>query len=491
VEILPGLRTPGNDPGGQATEPTLPRMRQGEMQTGDGQVMAFEEVLKNKNSWGIEPWDVMETPWPLPDKSVQTVITSPPYWGLRDYGMARWEGGDPNCNHLPRSQVIGTSSGRNKGSFRDPPNQICNKCEAIRHDPAIGLEPTFDEWLEKMVAVFREVRRVLRDDGTIWVNMGDGYSRSPARGVKFQSGPTTYLTNRQADEGNRGPEPPFGLAEKNLIGMPWRLAFALQADGWILRSDIIWHKPNPMPESVTDRPTKGHEYLFLFAKQPRYYYDADAVREGHTAGNTQRQNTQPREDPSGNARSFKFSVSKRFLNPLGRNLRTVWTIPTAPFPEAHFATFPPKLIEPCVRAGTSERGCCGKCGAGWGREIEAPHRGATTSPGGRPDSRMKCPTGKADDSDTRGMPSYQGQTTGWSPSCSCKADPVPCLVLDPFMGSGTTAVVATRLGRRAVGFELNPDYIDMARQRIINDAPLFNTPVVEAENAVGTNRRLF
>lgn len=180
--------------------------------------------------------DVREVLKALPSKSVQAVVTSPPYWNLRNYGIA---------------------------------NQL-------------GLEETPEKYVANMVDVFRELKRVLRSDGTVWLNLGDSFARNSSKGIKFQSGANTYMTNRQANEGNRGPAIPSGLKEKDLVGIPWRVAFALQADGWWLRSDIIWAKANCMPESVEDRPTRSHEYIFLLTKQARYCYDGEAVREPAT-----------------------------------------------------------------------------------------------------------------------------------------------------------------------------------------------------------------
>jgi DNA modification methylase len=285
-------------------------------------------------TWQIIQGDAIERLKELPERSVQTCVTSPPYFGHRDYG-------DPG---------------------------------------QIGLEPTPDEYVQKLVEVFREVRRVLRDDGTVWLNLGDSF----------------------------GPN-------KQLLGVPWRVAFALQVGGWFLRSDIIWAKllkPNPMPESVTDRPTKAHEYLFLLSKSKSYFYDADAVREEHTVAPEHRRErvTPGARRPGAFARSFEAGNgdgdgnSRGYPNG-GRNKRSVWTVATQPFPGAHFAVFPPKLIEPCVLAGSSH-----------------------------------------------------GTT-----------------VLDPFAGAGTTGLVATRHGRSFIGIELNPEYAELARGRIIDDAPLFNT----------------
>lgn len=267
----------------------------------------------------------------LPDGSVQTCVTSPPYWGLRDYGQ-----GDQ-----------------------------------------IGLEQTPEEYVTQLVDVFREVRRVLADDGTLWLNLGDSYG-----------------------------------AGKQLMGIPWRVALALQSDGWVLRQDIIWHKPNPMPESVTDRCTKAHEYVFLLSKSARYLYDADPIREPLAPATIQRDKS-PRgrsQAGGGSAKSlagyeYTPDLGNMTSNPLGKNKRSVWTVATKPFRAAHFAVMPESLVEPCILAGSS----------------------------------------------------------------------LGDLVLDPFAGSGTVGVVALRHGRDFIGVELNPDYAAIAEARIAGDAPLLNT----------------
>ena len=328
----------------------------------------------------------------IPKESIQTVVTSPPYWGLRDYG----------------------------------------------HDSQLGAENTPDEYVDGLVDVFREIRRVLKKDGTVWLNLGDSY-------------PTGKIE---------------GLKPKDLAGIPWRVAFALQEDGWWLRSDIIWHKPNPMPESVTDRPTKSHEYIFLLTKNPRYYYDADAVREPHTweennprlsgmernaqkyrdkvygggcsgfAGHsgTRKADGSSLNHPLGknkrtvwteDDKNIKGNMSERGVtrtteglnlksaeekqHPLGRNKRDVWTVNTKPFPEAHFATFPEKLIDTCIKAGTKEND----------------------------------------------------------------------IVLDPFSGAGTTGVVACKLNRIYIGIELNPEYAEMSKNRL---AKTVGTSVSQAKD---------
>ena len=258
--------------------------------------------------------DCIETMRRLPAGSVQTCVTSPPYFGLRDYG----------------------------------------------HDGQIGLEPTPDEFVAALVAVFREVRRLLADDGTLWLNLGDSYAGSGkgrnADGSHQEGG--KQGTSRGTIEGKLVKTHAPDCKPKDLIGIPWRVAFALQADGWYLRQDIIWHKPNPMPESVTDRCTKAHEYIFLLSKSPRYYFDHEAIKEpvspdmlrrakaGHTRG-------QGKLDKS---RNDATTVRPTKITGTTRNRRSVWTVTTKPFKGAHFATFPPDLIEPCILAGCPEGG---------------------------------------------------------------------------------------------------------------------------------------
>ena len=343
---------------------------------------------RSGRNWKLLIGDCRDRLADQPEGSVQTCITSPPYWGLRDYGV----------------------------------------------DGQMGLEETPEAFVREMVDVFRSVWRVLRDDGTLWVNMGDSFS------------------------------------DKQLAGMPWRLAFALQADGWYLRSDIIWSKPNPMPESVTDRPTKAHEYIFLMTKRPRYFYDADAIREGSSRqlkpffrpesylGNRSHDNSCDRVGPED---------STETTDGVGRNKRTVWEIPTQPYSEAHFATFPEALVVPCVLAGTSERGACPACGAPLVRVVDVRQEIIAAGGYGKVGDGARNPATRTDlpKDKTRRI----ATTTGWSPGCDCEpADPVPCVVLDPFAGSGTTGKVSVELGREFIGVELNPEYADLAAKRITN-----------------------
>lgn len=525
--------------------------------------------------------DLLKT---LPDQSVHCVITSPPYYGLRDYGTATWEGGDSDCDHVVGAIRTGLgleklgeryAGGRHKAAEPKPmmAKGMCPKCGARRTDGQIGLEATPADYIAELVSVFQEVWRVLRDDGTVWLNLGDSYNN-----FRVEMGPGQAVHGR--DKLNGKPEPKSrprgaaGLKEKDLMMMPARVAIALQDSGWYVRSDCIWCKPNPMPESCTDRPTSSHEHIFLLAKSgdttfwthrdgagsraqpapdyrwldgdndeaetdqepplwrlerssvdPRrkrwrrvnlwvgrdYFYDAEAVREGVApsqigrersdvvGGKSWNERNQHSEGGTYEIRKLRPSVAKggfggktadqaqpAFRADYGsRNLRNVWTIATLPFASAHFATFPPDLVETCVRAGTSERGCCQQCGAPWFRRItkgapDEAHRaasGADASGGYNGQSTKNHDAAgvqNASDVKRRILEGMREKTYDWSPTCGCdRWPPVPCTVLDPFMGAGTTGLVADRLGRDAIGIELNPDYAELARKRVVGDSPLF------------------
>ena len=264
----------------------------------------------------------------LPAQSVHCVVTSPPYYGLRDYGTASWQGGDDECDHL---EITNTSTSSTLGSSKDgiasektllmtnrQYKSICAKCGAVRIDQQIGLEESPQAYVDKLVEVFRAVHRILRDDGTLWLNLGDSYASG-----------------------------------KQLIGVPWRVAFALQADGWYLRQDIIWHKPNPMPESVTDRCTKSHEYIFLLSKNEHYYYDNVSIQEQVVNMGNPRKFRDAKEHSEG---TMKNDNGRVYIPKETRNKRSVWTVNTKSYVEAHFATYPVKLIEPCILAGCPELG---------------------------------------------------------------------------------------------------------------------------------------
>jgi len=396
-------------------------------------------------TWRILQGDCREVLATLPAESVQTCITSPPYWGLRDYG----------------------------------------------HAGQLGLERTPEEYVARMVEAFREVRRVLRPDGTLWLNLGDSYAAASNRTTgrndpdfnkrtRMRYGKWSDAHGYAADQPRSVLEVASGLKPKDLIGIPWRVAFALQADGWWLRSDIIWAKPNPMPESVTDRPTKAHEYLFLLAKSERYFYDAEAIRESFapTTIADARVGTQRVADFGAAAAKYgdETSAARRCARNAvgdpgaGRNRRSVWTISTKPFSGAHFAVMPWDLVEPCVLAGTSERGQCPECGAPWDRVVDVEpmvfrhsEREAT-----------KKEAGLATALHGTLLEPAKRKTTGWRATCECDGEPVRQTVLDPFAGSGTVGMVALRHGRSFVGIELNPTYAAMARERITGDAPLLN-----------------
>lgn len=401
----------------------------------------------------------------LPEESVHCVVTSPPYWSLRDYGV----------------------------------------------DGQLGLEATIEEHIEAMVDVFRSVRRVLRDDGVCWVNLGDTFIGAP----HGHAGTKSTLDGRSPEvleersralrtHSKRG----AGLKPKDLVGMPWRIALALQADGWWLRSDIVWHKPNPQPEAVLDRPTRSHEFVFLLSKSEVYFYDAEAIREVTSGGAHSRGGgVHPKavaganyivDDAGGrlikdHARdAMGLRPGSRFGRSPGwrskqnesyagavrhivqrRNARSVWTIPTHPFSEAHFATFPPELAERCILAGTSAMGACHKCGSPIERRVST-----STSTDGRPHLGTREPhEGRIDATNRQKTPPSgiisDHETVAWATRCRCRgAGARPCVVLDPFGGAGTTGLVARNLGRDSILVELNPEYIEIARRRLFADQPL-------------------
>ena len=507
------------------------------------------EVAVNP-TWQIRQGDAIEQLRLMDERSVHCVVTSPPYWGLRDYSVAG----------------------------------------------AYGLEPTLEEYIERMVEVFREVRRVLRVDGTCWLNLGDSYCASAGqrgsrrtRGEDHKSGDRNGRINGPNRAGVAGFKP------KDILGVPWLVAFALQADGWWLRSDIVWHKPNPMPESVRDRPTRAHEFLFLLAqsgapqfwthrdgpgsrtKPPPdyryihretgeelvdppdgwdedgspwrrlnlwsghdYFYDADAVREplaessvarisqpsfwdqeggpkdhrnGVNPNRSARQSLEnlarrtpagwnvdhdesdlkgryPRKEDKRGGHSRRHDglsdrwdhMSREEQQAMGANKRDVWTIATQPYAGVHYATFPEKLVEPCILAGTPVRGVCAECGAPWTRVVER-----TGQVNHRESAHV--PNNSSTKTDSTGWAPVTRATGRWQPTCAHDAGVVSATVLDPFCGSATTGVVALRHGRSFIGIELNPEYVQQGRRRIFEDAPLFNGPPTSITPAAGGHKR--
>ena len=424
---------------------------------------------------------------PLADNSVHCCVTSPPYYALRDYQTGRWEGGDPQCSHRMGCQVAQTKhpNAANTVAIGIRPGvdaSQCRLCGATRIDRQIGLEKTPEQYIAELVSVFREVRRVLRPDGCCWINIGDSYSGY--HGNKNSEIPTSATNgwtrgtneNLRTSTANRN-----GLKVKDLIGIPWMLAFALRADGWYLRSEIIWHKRSPMTESVKDRPTKAHEQVFLLSKSPKYFYDWFSVLEkastnpvsqarrnrtdNGTVGRKGLQGT--RYGQSGNGKNEDSQTGQR-------NLRSVWPLSNESFRGSHYATFPTKLVKPMIMAGTSEKGCCPACGAPWKR-IVTKERIAT-----RPGTNSKV--NRASDHEDSPYNGHSGAVVGnrdpnrhatkyvhvgWKPTCQCGIEEtVPCVVLDPFGGAGTTCLVAEQLGRMGIGVELGPQYCRMAQRRL-------------------------
>ncbi len=405
--------------------------------------------------------DIMRR-WAAEGVRVQTCITSPPYYRLRDYGIAG----------------------------------------------QLGLEKTPEQYVANMVEVFRCVRDVLADDGTLWLNIGDtyaskagGYDSTGSQGATSMR-PISAGTKAAVLKGTQR-RPPPGIHTKELIGIPWMLAFALRADGWRIRQDVIWSKSNPMPESVRDRCTKSHEYVFLLTKGDRYFFDNEAIKEpavGGVAGNVNpvkgagddtmrtrdglhayaararsRRNSFARETKASEGEHGQKAQHRpgRYDVDYGgetRNRRSVWSIPTKPYKGAHFAVFPEALVDPCVAAGTSERGHCPRCMKRWKRKtrpaIEVAHTGETSSayPEGSTANRLSMLRQAAREQGRE----YTGSriTVGWVASCKCGVEPVADVVLDPFIGSGTTAVVAIRHGRQYLGCELNPGYRALQVERI-------------------------
>lgn len=296
----------------------------------------------------------------LPDNSIQMCVTSPPYFNLRDYGTGHWEGGDPNCEH--KGKLIASNHNFNyadgRGSNGEIRSNICEKCGAIKVDEQIGLEETPEQFVDKLVQVFHEVKRVLKEDGTLWINIGDSYCNSNGFERSDSEWKRKGRADAKANDRNLTSLHNTGLKTKDLIGIPWMLAFALRADGWYLRQDIIWHKTNPMPASVEDRCTSSHEYIFLLSKSPKYYFNYEAIMEDSTKDVTSEfyfGGNKYVENDTGICDASHRTYSGNPYIPNGRRRkRDVWQVPVSSSRDSHFATYPKKLIEPCILAGSRE-----------------------------------------------------------------------------------------------------------------------------------------
>ena len=400
-------------------------------------------------SWTIHTGDASEVLRSLPSESAHCIITSPPYYQQRDFGCpeSTW-GGQQDCRHQWADRSYQRRTGpdiRPAGSPRQESNvgslgreqvwtnATCQSCGAWWG--VLGQEPTIAQYVKNLVGIFREIRRVLRPDGNVWLNLGDkgvsdkgrvfnpgGGANSKGMGPKQNGALPLWRPNKSELDAQN-------LKNKDIYMAPHRVALALMDDGWWVRSDIVWHKLAPMRESVKDRPTRSHESIFLLAKSPRYYYDHIAVR------------TAPRQWPP-------HPPGRRPLEG-GANLTDVWVIGPQPYEGDHFATYPDKIVEICLKAGTSAMGTCPTCRAPWKRHEE--------------------------------------DVDAWFPTCAHKADEsdlIPAVVLDPFAGSGTTGVVALRHGRQFIGIDVQSDYVQQARRRILQDAPLLN-PGGEQPSEIG------
>lgn len=297
--------------------------------------------------------DILKT---FEDESIDCCITSPPYYGLRDYGTGVWVGGDPNCPHRRMSKyspltTTGHAQEELQGNVGDAIyKKVCPLCGAVREDKQVGLEETPEEYIDRLVKIFREVKRILKEDGTLWVNIGDSYNSAQTGSIHSDK----QKTNKGSFSNIYTKKLVDGCKPKDLIGIPWMLAFALRADGWYLRQDIIWHKPNPMPESVKDRCTKAHEYIFLLSKSPRYYFDYESLKEPCVTFDTHvrdRDTTKMNHTP-GRSRMCGLTTNQYTT----RNKRDVWTIKPSLFKGAHFATFPEELVKNCLLAGCKDGG---------------------------------------------------------------------------------------------------------------------------------------
>lgn len=405
------------------------------------------DVIGGSAPWSVDVGDCLAWLRTLPGGCVQTCASSPPYYGLRDYG--------------PEGQI--------------------------------GLEPTMGEYVARLVEVFREVRRVLREDGTLWLNLGDSYNADGRKGRAHMGEGKNSGYSAWANKN------PAGTKPKDLLMVPARVAIALCDDGWFLRSEISLTKLSPMPESCRDRPSRATEKLYLLAKRPAYYYDQEAERVPPAAASLARlaPGAAPRKDKAAAGREGLASntmSNARGVSPAGRNLWDYWADATEDVPpaawdwvtepqrHAHYAAFPSWLPRRCLRLGASLKGCCPACGAPWRRQVER-----TKVTRSRPNDYTKRTGGAGTGNSCKNtVAGVSAVTTGWAPSCACPPrEPAPCVVLDPFTGSGTTGAVARDLGMRFLGVDINPEYAEMARRRIGSANPLMDACDSAAAPAAG------
>jgi len=365
--------------------------------------------MKLKNKVSLIHGDAKDILSQLPDESVHCCVTSPPYWQLRDYSV----------------------------------------------DGQLGRESTPEEYIAKLVSYFSEVKRVLRRDGTFWLNIGDTYKRSDMK-IPYRN--------------------------KNLLGIPWKLALALQDDGWNLRCDVIWQKSNVLPDGVKDRPTRCHEYLFLFTKKVfGYFYDYWATLEDSKNITKGLQRFGARVQKG----TMRHDQDRLFEHYGKRNKRSVWTMPVSSFKGAHFATFPPDLIEPCILAGTSAKGCCSGCGSPYERILNKERSKELV----RYDIEL-CDGIQASQSDKYEEEIFRLKHVGWEPTCSCGISEIDnCVVLDPFSGTGTTGEVSLKHRRDYIGIEINKEYLNISNQRLGfgDEDDLFRDEFVEIKNDINNN----
>jgi DNA modification methylase len=438
---------------------------------------------------------------PLADKSVNLIFTSPPYFGLRSYKTSRWVGGDPFCEHVKNPNA--TKKMGNPEFIKNRPSReatkmkgyyyedVCEKCGAVRVDEQIGLEDSIEEYVQSIVEISRELWRVLRDDGIYYLNIADSYAggkgqsgsggadRQRERHNKGESINTDYQTlggkkqTRPTD--NRAMLRNAGIKPKDLCMIPARVALALQADGWYVRRDIVWAKGcsgnymggSTMPESTKDRPTSSHEYIYMFTKSAKYYYDyygqlEDALYDGRNDTEFKGSEKYSLEAVQTVSRAGGERWPNQVNGERKRNRRSVWVYNPGNYKGSHYAAFPMDIVEPAILAGCPPK-VCAKCGAPWERVVES----KASTPG--QNIGYNARTGTRNDGDRAGhWVDGKSETIGWRPTCDCNADTRPGIVLDPFIGSGTTAMVARKHGCKAIGLDLSFEYLNKnARERLV------------------------